>query len=126
MQHNINWDDFRLTVDLLASVNEECIRQDQLWGEQNHPLRPNKYQTHFSGSRLFTRGYYENEAALWKAANDARVEGGALGWDGILLEEVFEALAEDDAERAITELIQVAAVALSAAKSIRRNGLDGA
>lgn len=118
--------DFTATVDLLARANEECIRQDVLWGQQNHALVFDQYATHRSGVRGFSRSYFANEARLWKDANDTRSDAKALGWDGILLEEVFEALAENDPERAITELIQVAAVALSAAKSIARHGLTGA
>ncbi|MGL5825583.1 MAG: hypothetical protein ACRCYU_12350 [Nocardioides sp.] len=51
---------------------------------------------------------------------------GTMGWDTILQEEVFEALSESNPEKAVAELIQVAAVAVAAADSLRRNdvGVD--
>jgi hypothetical protein len=49
----------------------------------------------------------------WKIQNQHRVENGDLTWDGILLEEVYEALAEADPVKLREELVQVAAVAAS-------------
>jgi hypothetical protein len=97
---------------VLAGVNAERKRQDERWGEQNHP-----YVAHHTG-----RDWLIDAAESWKRANAARVEHGALAWDGILLEEVFEALAEVDAERRIEELTQVAAVAVAMIEAIRRGG----
>lgn len=111
---------FGQRAELLARVAEELQAQDDKWGEQNHPLVMD-----YSEFGL-TREGYGARADLWKRENDQRAKNGTLAWDGIQLEEVYEALAEDDAERAVTELIQTAAVAISAAASIQRNGLDGA
>lgn len=109
------------TIRVLNEIGTERYRQDEKWGEQNHP---DIYED--SASR---RLYYESMARHWKAKNDARVEAQNAkgtpkdrnaGWDGILLEEVFEALAEEDPVRLRAELIQVAAVATNWIESIDR------
>ena len=48
------------------------------------------------------------------------MESGAHSWDAILLEEVFEALAESDPVRRRAELVQVAAVAAAEIEAIDR------
>ena len=52
--------------------------------------------------------------------NDERVERGSLAWDGILLEEVYEAFAEEDPIKLRSELVQVAAVAVQWIAAIDR------
>jgi hypothetical protein len=53
---------------------------------------------------------FEAEATRWKSINGVRAREGITAWDGVLLEEVFEALAETDPAKLRTELVQVAAV----------------
>lgn len=121
----------------LAAVAEEMASQFVKWGEQNHPS--------FADDAPFSAGLgrelsieYENDHTYGEVAksyrglaedyqriNDFREENRLQRWDSILLEEVFEALAEDDPRARIKELIQVAAVAIQFAKSIERNELDG-
>lgn len=101
-----------LTRWALKQVLGERNRQDKQWGEQNHP-----YRCSLSG-----RDGFLDVAEEWKRINAARVDAGTLAWDGILLEEAFEALAEDDDDARIEELTQVAAVAVAMIEAIRRGG----
>ena len=102
--------------DLFVRLADELQRQNVKWGEQNHPL--------VGGSNAYRKSFAALAADL-KRQNELRALTGSIGWDDILREEVYEALEEDDPARAVYELIQVAAVALQAALSIQRNGLDG-
>ena len=105
-----------VTADVLAEVLNERSAQDDKWGEQNH-------RSYFSlpSARPFAR-----KAEQWQDINDARASEGELTWDGILLEEVFEALAETDDQARRVELIQVAAVAVGEVEAIdRRNAVEG-
>ena len=105
-----------MTADVLAEVMIERARQDERWGEQNHP------DVYDGGVGLAqsSRRTYAGTAEQWKRANDARAAKGRISWDGILLEEVFEALAESDPARLRAELIQVAAVAVNWVEAIDR------
>ncbi len=99
---------------VLEDVYDERIRQEERWGEQNHPpLAP-------ESAHWARRILYGAEAEEWKRENASRVQGDALAWDGILLEEVYEALAEEDPTRIREELIQVAAVAVCWVQAIDR------
>lgn len=99
----------------LCECEAELTRQDQKWGEQNHP-------------DLASYERFQNYASLadsWKRVNDGRAKSGTLSWSGILFEEVYEALAEEDPDKRAVELVQVAAVALQWAESIRRKKAQG-
>lgn len=105
----------------MALVTRELARQDAKWGEQNHadgtgpgtrPLR-----------RLAVNPDLRSAVELANAAKrrcDAEHDTGRGTWVSILLEEVFEACAEDDPARLRAELVQVAAVALQWADAIDR------
>jgi len=84
----------------LAEVQREMERQIELWGVQHHP----------SGT-----GYALSASTLEFARdNFAKCQKiGLLTWHEILEEEVHEAYVETDPQKLRTELIQVAAVALS-------------
>ena len=105
-----------LTDHILHFVTKWTMReidnQDAEWGEQNHPL---------IGGWGLRSSKYAAEADRWKYVNGVRVEKKTLGWDGILLEEVYEALGETVPAKQVEELIQVAAVAMQTAASIIRN-----
>lgn len=94
-------------VQTLRDVNDELNRQNDLWGEQNHEDG--------TGDVWFTIS-----AGVQKDSNDDDELKGTLTWKGILLEEVYEALAETDRELLREELIQVAAVSLQWAEAIDR------
>lgn len=109
---------------VLREVHDERTRQDMKWQVQNHPdfFLP-------SGTVKAIRMIYRERAELYKSINTDRVkaqdEAGVppdrnCAWDSILLEEVFEALSEEDPEKMCEELIQVAAVAVAWVQCKRR------
>lgn len=99
------------SVDVAEQVLDERRRQDEKWGEQNHPSFPPFSTWPFRFNRL---------ALQLKEANDRFDKEGKLTWQDILLEEVYEALAETDPDYREAELIQVAAVAMAEVECIRR------
>lgn len=105
----------RERFEVVREVCEERNAQYAQWGQQDHPLTPPDRTLGLLHSRKHQRA-----ADLWKALNAERVKSGRIAWDGILLEEVYEALAEDDPAKARAELVQVAAVAVAMIESIDR------
>jgi hypothetical protein len=97
-------------VAILAEVAAERRRQDERWGEQNHP----------DG----TGSAHAAEAALARKECEHAAESGGLSWRHILLEEVAEAAAEEESRSLRHELIQVAAVAVAWAQALDRRA-DG-
>jgi hypothetical protein len=95
---------------LLEAVYDERRSQFRQWGDQHHASAYSENEL-----RRFAKS-----ADTWKQINDARAEAGTLTWDGILIEEVMEALSETEPTLRVIELIQVAAVALAEAESINR------
>lgn len=85
----------------------ERERQDDKWGEQNHP----------NG----TGEDYADEASVARTRCDRATWNKELTWDLILLEEVYEALAESDPAPLRAELVQVAAVAQAWVEKIDRD-----
>lgn len=85
---------------VLDDVYGEVYRQFDKWGDQSHP----------SGTGLWPSRFEEAQA---KQANEIAVEEDRLTWELILREEFCEAAAETDPARLRTELVQVAAVAVS-------------
>lgn len=103
-------------------IIQERVRQDAKWGVQNHPDGTGPYRRILKGA-----GINLDLRTGAELANIFRAKCQANGpnddnWRDILLEEVFEAMAEEDQDRLRTELIQVAAVAVSWVECIdRRN-----
>lgn len=88
------------------SVLEERIRQDEKWGQQDH--------------RDGTGYAYEaNRERCRRACQQAFGENVGT-WADVLLEEVYEALAETDPVKLREELIQTAAVCVSWIEAIDR------
>lgn len=101
------------------AVAAERRRQDAKWGEQNHPDGTGPYEepvAQILGDYIKA----ERAADLAKGATDLAAERGDVTWADILLEEVFEALAEKDPLRLRGELVQVSAVAQQWVESIDR------
>lgn len=94
------------TACVLGEVSAERECQDNRWGEQNHP----DVAVH---TEDVDRAAYGEQALFWKRENGHRVLSDSLAWDGILLEEVFEALECEDPSELRNELRQVAAVAVA-------------
>lgn len=111
-------------MSVLDEVAAERARQTAKWGVQRHPDGTGQYPLVNVqvaelrlGSELFAPLSVLGNlgaarlALAAKCATDDRARAGRVDWRDILLEEVFEALAESDPEKLRTELIQVAAVA---------------
>ena len=96
-----------------SAIAAEIVKQDEKWGQQDHPM---------NGGKIPERGRisHDGQADVWKAINDARKTAGQLGWDGILLEESYEAAGARTVEEQIEELVQVAAVAVQAIRALKR------
>jgi len=98
------------TVKILGEVRLERAAQDEKWGEQNHP----------DGTGA---DFYKRSADAHRLQCDEKFRRGQGTWNDILLEEVYEALAESDPAKLRVELIQVAAVATAWVEAIdRREG----
>lgn len=104
---------------ILESVLAERRAQHSKWGEQNHPDGTGPQTT-----PLGHRHVASDLALSAKLSTDRATRQGVLTWVDILLEEVFEALAEDDPDELRSELIQIAAVAVAWVGAIdrRRDG----
>lgn len=100
----------RANTQVLDDIRAEMVRQSSIHGEEGHP----------DG----TSPWYGTDARTWKGINESAAEHGELTWGGILLEEVFEALAETDPVKLRKELLQVAAVAGSWAKDLDRRSRE--
>lgn len=95
------------SVEVLA----ERERQVAKWGLQIHPnISSLKDTEHEDGVTQRILSLYEAQADDFKDMNDDISENGTMGWDTILLEETYEALAETDPVKLRTELVQTAAV----------------
>jgi hypothetical protein len=94
------------TIDVLGNVGTERARQDKKWGEQNHP----------DG----TSRHFKWKADALRVVADTKAQTGTLTWRDILMEEVWEAMAEEDPVLLRTELVQVAAVAVGWVEALDR------
>lgn len=83
-------------VKIFYEMSDETARQYEKWGDQRHP----------DGTGL----HYPFRAAQAKIDCEAARALGELTWRDILIEEVYEALAETDPAKLRAELVQVAAV----------------
>ncbi|MDY0828570.1 hypothetical protein SK224_05450 [Microbacterium sp. BG28] len=106
-------------MSVLDEVAAERARQSAKWGVQRHPdgTGPDSMPLYAETAT----GIADNDEAAyirdvmqgrteWRF-HDTSTRDQPGTWTDILLEEVFEALAESDPEKLRTELIQVAAVA---------------
>lgn len=92
---------------LLGETYREMLDNIKRWGRQRHPV------TATPADILV----YETLEAHYKGIWEHQTAEGAT-WDVILLEEVYEALAEREPAKQIEELVQVAAVALAMAEDL--------
>ena len=102
---------------ILEEIQAERLRQDEKWGEQNHPI-----MSHEGTSSLF----YEEEVHFWRTMNDKYNEAGHTNWEAILLEEVYESLeqaSKGNIKELREELVQTAAVVVAMIECLDRNGL---
>ena len=94
---------------IFHSVQLERMRQDEKWGEQNHPSGTGQPGSEFVADK-------------YRKICDLNTKNDMLTWQDILTEEAFEAFAEDDPVKLKEELVQVIAVAVAWIESIERNG----
>lgn len=92
---------------VFAEIARERAAQDAKWGEQNHVDG-----TGYEGS--------DQHADFWRQRCENAFTDGAGTWGHVLLEEVFEAIAEADPARLRAELVQVATVAVAWVEAIDR------
>jgi hypothetical protein len=92
---------------ILDEIIQERKRQDEKWGEQNHPMLDTPFTV--DGMRQREKNY--------KQTNDSKRD---VSWFAILMEEVYEAFAETEPEKQYGEMIQVAAVAVQIAEYLKR------
>jgi hypothetical protein len=97
------------TNGVLAEVAAERIRQNEKWGEQNHPDGTGDPGT-------------SDMANIMRGACQAAAARGQLTWNDVITEEIAEANAESDPTRLRAELVQIAAVAVAWAEAIDRRG----
>lgn len=107
---------------LIEAAAAERRAQDQQWGVQNHPwIGDSPYLLLAQwGANLQVQGQLAEQTA--KAMVQRKASVGTVTYLDILMEEVVEAVCAESAGDTITELVQVAAVALAAAESVMRNG----
>jgi hypothetical protein len=98
-----------------GDVRREREAQDLKWGEQNHP----------DGTDRTPVEHSELVARHAKTMCQRAAAGGTVTWKHILWEEVAEAFAETDPAKLRTELIQVAAVAMTWVEAIDRRNRTG-
>lgn len=112
---------------VLREIAEERARQDAKWGEQNHPNGTGEHTTPVAeivrgkGNAIVNYHYALGLAYQAKTATDQHAKEGTVTYADILLEEVFEALAESDPAALRAELVQVAAVAVAWVEKIDRD-----
>jgi len=107
----------------LNDVVDERGRQNHKWGEQNHPNGTGPTATVLDGGPAHQPVRWIEAGALrdyLRAATNFRANQAKVAWADILLEEVFEALAESDPATLRAELVQVAAVAVQWVEAIDR------
>ncbi|MGW6790019.1 hypothetical protein [Streptomyces chartreusis] len=92
---------------VFADVRAERARQDEQWGEQNHP----------DGTGGAGRRYL---ADIARSSCQAAAEAGTLTWRHIAREEDAEAFAESDPEKLRAELIQAIAVHVAWVEALDR------
>jgi hypothetical protein len=100
------------TMIVLSQVAEERHRQDETWGQQDHPVHADGHE---DGVPVINGTYAEAEQEL-KCAFSQGYRSGAV----ILLEEVMEALAAKTVTARRQELVQVAAVAVMMVEALDR------
>ena len=99
--------------EVILDVVRERSTQDEKWGEQSHTngTGPDTLPLYDGQAFLDDDMTAARLAEIFKRRTDERAATGVVTYTDILLEELFEALAESDPRRLRTELVQVAAVA---------------
>lgn len=115
----------RHTRAVFAEVAAERVRQDEKWGEQNHPGGTGPDVCWQLDVAVTDSGVPEaisaaDAARIYRQITQAAAKDGELTWRDIALEEIAEAFAEDNPERLRAELVQTAAVFVAWVEGIDR------
>lgn len=105
---------------VLQEVAREVGAQHDKWGEQNHPNGTAPFKILMDAEPVPNPPTFRKLAEVARRNCDFWHKDGAGSWADILLEEVFEAMAEEAPDALRTELVQVAAVCVSWIGSIDR------
>lgn len=109
---------------IIGEILEERRRQDAKWGEQNHPDGTGDQVKFVHGEHLASDGdgriTMGTISYVSKYVTDLAAANGKVTFADILVEEIFEALCENDPERVRAELIQSAAVIVAWVEAIDR------
>lgn len=100
---------------VLAAINAERNHQEEKWGPQSYGNGTGPTRNVFGHAALTLAG-------MARDLCDVRAERGEATWLDILLEEVFEAAAEDSQTKLRSELVQVAAVCAAWVEDIDARG----
>lgn len=109
---------------VLDNIKAERNRQDAKWGDQSairDGTGPNTLPLAFS-LPINGKNYASSLSLLATERTDIEARNGGATMASILLEEIFEALAESDAEKLRVELVQVAAVAVAWCEYLDKRG----
>jgi hypothetical protein len=114
--------DAAATFTIMQEIVNERVRQDVKWGQQNHidGTGPQVRPLNAMGRVIGPLPAHALADYARKACQSNGTPQHPDTWTAILLEEVFEALAEDDPAKLRAELVQVAAVAAGWAEAIVR------
>ena len=113
--------DHTSTTNVLNDVLAERGRQDEKWGQQNHPDGTGPRVRWMEGAPL---GHSAAVLAGWFRDRCKANVPDQDNYLDILMEEVAEAFAEDDPAKLRAELIQIAAVAVQWVEAIDRRATD--
>jgi hypothetical protein len=102
--------------DVLSEVQAERLRQNAIWGEQNHP----------DGTGAALPDSFRGAANQARQLCELSARMGTVTWRHILLEEVAEAFESSTPHELRAELVQVAAVAAAWVQAIDRRTGDAA
>lgn len=114
--------------DVLSEIAAERARQDEKWGEQNHPDGTKGYLG-WIGRAFADHAPRDADRMLYREWARFRCEemhkAGNGTWEHILTEEWAEAVATEDPAELRAELVQVAAVAVAWIQAIDRRWKPG-
>ena len=93
---------------IFEEIRAERRRQDEKWGEQNHPML----------DKRVPEGLIKEGADLCRTIN----ESGEKSWFSVLRGEVYKAFSETEPEKQREEMVQVASVAVAILECLDRMG----
>lgn len=98
--------DYLFRLNPIREIMQECERQDEKWGEQNHPM-----------TRCVGSAELIESLKYFRMIND---QSDRYDWYSILQEEIGEAFTETELEKQWEEMIQAAAVVIQIIECLER------